>query len=140
MNSINWWLFFYGLLFAIGILLAYTAFGQLQKTHSLLKNGIKTTATIKEFVVTRGENNNMYAPVFEYTDRRQDLKRYTSKVKSYPAPYDIGEKVKIVYDKSDSSKMKVISFWGLYNGSVILGMIAGPFLVIGGAYLAYQLF
>lgn len=140
MNKMNGWILFYGALFAIGVFLAYTAYGQLQKTHHLLSNGIKTTATVTEFVVTRGENNNMYAPVFEYTDRRLEVRTYTSKIKSYPAPYKIGEKVKIVYDKKKMDDMKIISFWGLYNGSVILFMIAGPFLVIGGAYLAYQFF
>lgn len=140
MNRMNWWILFYGVLFSIGSFLAYVAYLQLQKTHHLLKDGIKTTATVKEFVITRGENNNMYAPVFEYKDRRQELRTFTSKIQSYPAPYSIGEKVKIVYDKKKMDAIKTISFWGLYRGSVILFMIAGPFLVIGGAYLSYQFF
>lgn len=140
MSRMNWWILFYGLLFSIGSFLAYTAYIQFQKTHHLLKDGIKTTAIVKEFVVTRGENNNMYAPVFEYKDRRQEFRTYTSKIQSYPAPYKIGEKVKIVYDKKKMDDMKTISFWGLYRGSVILFMIASPFLVIGGAYLTYQFF
>ena len=140
MGRMNWWILFYGVLFSIGLFLAYMAYLQLQKTHHLLKDGIKTIAIVKEFVVTRGENNNMYSPVFEYTDRRQEIRTYTSKIQSYPAPYKIGEKVKIVYDKKKMDAIKTISFWGLYRGSVILFMVAGPFLIIGGAYLGYQFF
>ena len=140
MDKINWWILFYGILFLIGSLLAYAAYTQLQKTRNLLKDGIKTTAIVKEFIITRGENNNLYAPVFEYTDYKQELKTYTSKIESYPQPYKIGERIKIVYEKrKKNGNVKTISFWGLYRASVILFMIASPFLVIGGAYLAYTL-
>lgn len=140
MSRMNWWILFYGILFSIGSFLAFTAYIQFQKTQHLLIHGIKTTAIVKEFVMSRGENNDLYSPVFEYKDRSQELRSYTSKIQSYPAPYRLGEKVKIVYNKKKMDDVKTISFWGLYRGSVILFMIASSFLVIGGAYLAYQFF
>lgn len=136
----NWWLLLYGFLFALGCFLGYIAYTEFQKTQNLLSDGITTTAVVKEFMVSSGDNNELYQPVLEYTDRRQEIRTYTSSIKSYPAPYKIGEKVKIIYDGKEMDKVKTLSFWGLYRGSVILFMIASPLLVIGGAYLLYQLY
>ena len=45
--------------------------------------------------------------------------------------------IKVIYNPLKVDNVKTISFWGLYRGSVILSMIAAPFLIIGGAYLLY---
>ena len=135
-----WWLLFYGFLFTLGCILTYGAYSEFQKTRTMLSEGVRTTAVVKEFVVSRGDSNNLYQPVLEYVDRKQHVRQYTSSIKSYPAPFEIGEKVAIVYDKKNMDKVKTISFWGLYRGSVILFMVASPLLVFGGSYLLYQLY
>ena len=136
----NWWVLLYGFFFALGCLLAYGAYSEFLKTKSLLANGRKTKALVKEYVVSRGDDNDMYQPVFEFKDRNQIRHTYTSTIKSYPPPYKIGAKVAIIHDRRDKSKVKTISFWGLYRGSVILLMIAAPLLVIGGAYLLHEFY
>lgn len=136
----TWWLIFYTFLFLLGFGLSYIAYTEFQKTKALLAKGIQTTALVREYVVSRGESNNMYQPVFEYKDHNQKVHTYTSTIKSYPPAHKIGEKVKIVYSRKNVNKVKTISFWGLYRGSVILFMIASPLLVIGGAYLMYRLY
>lgn len=131
------WIFFYAFLFLLGSFLAYGAFNEYQKTQNILKKGIKTTATVTSFTTSRGENNTMYKPVFEFTDRSQNIQTFESGISSSPPEYKLGEKVKIIYTPSKIDKAKTISFWGLYRGSVILFMIAAPLLIIGGAYLLY---
>ncbi len=61
--------------------------------------------------MTQGKNVSLYAPLFEFKDRYQELKTYTSSFNSSPATYKIGEKVKIVYDNRNPNQVKVISFW-----------------------------
>ena len=74
------------------------------------------------------------------SDRQKNKHTYTSPIYSRPPAYDIGEKVKIVYNPKNKSQVKTISFWGLYRGMVILAMVASPLLIIGGCYLWYMYF
>ncbi|MEM7484364.1 MAG: DUF3592 domain-containing protein [Bacteroidota bacterium] len=131
------WILFYLLLFLIGTFLAYNAYTTYQKTQRLLEKGIKTTATVIQFHTHQSDGSTMYKPVFEFKDRSQNIRTFESAISSNPPAYKVGEKVKIIYDKNDSGAVKTISFWGLYRWSVILFMIAAPFLIIGGSYLLY---
>ena len=137
-NKAAMWAIFYGFLFLIGSFLAYTAYKQYLKTKLLVSEGVKTTATVIDFIESQGDNNTLYNPVFEFTDRSLNKRTFESGISSYPAPYKIGEKVKIIYNRKKADDVKTISFWGLYRGSVILFMIAAPFLIIGGSYLLYM--
>jgi len=137
-NSFMGWIIFYGALFSIGAILAYFAFSEYSKTQTLLHKGIKTTATVKNFVTSNSNDGTMYAPIFEFKDRQQNSHIFESGISSKPPAYKIGEKVKIIYNPLNKEKVKTISFWGLYRGSVILFMIAAPFLILGGSYLLYM--
>ena len=136
-NRAMWWIVFYGILFLIGAGLAYGAYSEFSKTRRLLAKGTQTMAVVKDFNVSRGDNGPMYAPIFEFKDRSQNIQVFESKINSSPPAYQIGDKVKIIYNPSKVNHVKTISFWGLYRGSVIISMIAAPFLIIGGAYLLY---
>lgn len=131
------WIIFYLVLFLIGAFLAYSAYTNYQKTLNLLEKGIKTTATVTQFNTYKDDGTTMYTPVFEFKDRSQNLQTFKSDISSSPPAYKIGDKVKIVYDRSAPDKAKTISFWGLYRWSVILLMVASPLLIIGGSYLLY---
>lgn len=133
------WLLFYGFLATIGLSISYMAWLQFTKTQDLLKDGIKTKAKIIRLEVYPGDGNPVYSPVFEYKDRKNQILQYTSSIQSYPAPYEVGDVVAIVYDKQETATMKVLSFWDLYRGSVIPSMIAAPLLIIGFSYLAFRL-
>lgn len=132
-----WWIVFYSVLFFIGAGLAYGAYSEFSKTSILLNKGIQTLAIVKDYHVSSGENGPMYAPIFEFKDRSQNIQIFESGINSSPPAYKIGDKVKIIYNPLKVDNVKTISFWGLYRGSVILSMIAAPFLIIGGAYLLY---
>ena len=82
----------------------------------------------------------MYKPVFEYPDRSSQKRIFESGIASKPPTYEIGEKVQIIYNPKKKESEKTISFWGLYRGSVILFMIAAPFLIIGGSYLLHKMY
>ncbi|QLG45458.1 DUF3592 domain-containing protein [Costertonia aggregata] len=131
------WIIFYLFLFLIGTFLAYHAFTNYKKTQNLLQKGIRATATVTQFHTHQSDGSTMYTPVFEFTDRSQTKISFKSGISSSPPAYKIGDKVKIVYDRTKPEKAKTISFWGLYRWSVILFMIAAPFLIIGGSYLLY---
>mgnify|MGYP000745564608 CR=1 FL=1 len=131
------WVVLYTILFLIGSVLAYFSFVQYQKTKNLLVTGVKTTATVIELVESSGDGGPSFSPVFEFTDKTQIKRTFKSGISSRPAAYELGEKVKIIYDGKDKDDVRTISFWGLYRASVILFMIAAPFIIIGGSYLLY---
>ncbi len=137
-NKVMLWILFYAFLFLIGTFLAYSAFTQFQKTQNLVEKGIRTTAVVIEFSTHRSDGSTMYTPVFEFTDRSQNKQRFKSGISSSPPAYEIGEKVQLIYDRTNPEKVRTVSFWGLYRWSVILLMVASPFLVIGGSYLLYR--
>lgn len=132
------WVVLYAAFFIIGLILSYIAFDQYRKTQNLLATGTKTNATVIDLIASRGDDGTMYSPVFEFTDRSNTKRTFKSGISSRPAAYNIGEKVKVVYNPKGHDEVKTISFWGLYRGSVILFMIAAPFLIIGGSYLLYS--
>lgn len=131
------WVVLYGGLFFLGLVLAYFSAQQYQKTKTLLMEGIRTTAVVRDLLTNYDSDGNTYTPVFEFKDRSNTLQTYKSPVSSSPPAYAVGDKVKIIYDRKDSSNVKTVTFWGLYRFSVILMMIASPLLIIGGSYLLY---
>ena len=126
--------------FLIGSILAYYSYHFYAKTSNLLKNGIKTTATVTELYPDPDTKSNygVAKPYFNFVDGFQKKQRFTNGITSSPPRYKMGDKVEIVYNRNDVTQARLVSFWGLYRWSVILLMIASPFLVIGGAYLLYQ--
>lgn len=126
----------YGGLFLISIILIYFAFKQYNGSKQLIHSGIKTTATVIDLIEISGDDGYTYKPVFEYTDRNAAKVTFKSDISSSPAPYKIGEKLKILYSK-DGNERKVVSFWGLYRWTIILLCIAAPMLIIGGGYFLY---
>lgn len=131
------WILFYFVLLALGSVLGYLSWSQYQKSQTLLTKGMRTKANVVAYETSRGENSTLYAPVFEYKDRSQEVITFTSSVKSSPPAYDLGQQVNIVYNTSNPQDVKIVSFWGLYAASVILLMIASPLLILGGSYLLY---
>lgn len=131
------WILFYFVLLALGSVLGYLSWSQYQKSQTLLTKGIRTKANVVAYETSRGKNSTLYAPVFEYKDRSQEVITFTSSVKSSPPAYDLGQQVNIVYNTSNPQDVKIVSFWGLYAASVILLMIASPLLILGGSYLLY---
>jgi len=105
-----------------------------------LENGIKTTAIVTELYPDPDVESNygVAKPYFNFVDRFQEKQKITNGITSSPPRYKTGDKVEIVYHIDDPKQIKLVSFWGLYRWSIILLMIAAPFLVIGGSYLLYS--
>ena len=126
---------YYGLLI-VALVLFYFAYTNLISTQNLLRDGIKTTATVIDLIENRDSDGSTYKPVFEYTDKSGSVISFQSSVSSSPAPYKVGDKVKIIYSQIENEQ-KVISYWGLYRWTIILLSIAFPLLIIGGGYIWY---
>lgn len=125
-----------GLLF-LGLILLYYAYYHYTKTTNLISSGVKTTATVVRLMEVNSDDSYTYKAVFEFTDGNEINYELTSSVSSNPPMYQVGERVKVVYNAKDPNEVKVVSFWGLYAWSVVLFCIACPLIIIGGGYLWY---
>ena len=121
----------------VSVVLIYFAYKQYHASQNLMAEGIKTKAKVIDLIEVSGDDGSTYKPVFEYTDRNNNVVAFTSSVSSSPAPYSIGDNVTIVYAKN-SDERKVVSFWGLYRWTIILLSMASPLLIIGGGYFLYS--
>ncbi len=121
----------------VSMALIYFASKQYYNTKHLIHNGIKTNAKVIDLIKISSDDGYTYKPVFEFTDKTDRKITFKSDVSSSPAPYKIGETVKIVYSKNTDEK-KVVSFWGLYRWTIILLCFASPLLIIGGGYFLYS--
>ena len=124
-------------LLCLGLILLYFAFQHYTKTANLISHGIKTTATVASLIKIDSDDSYTFKPVFEFTDRNNSSYQFTSLVSSNPPMHKVGDRVKIVYNAKDPEEAKVVSFWGLYQWSVVLFCIACPLIIIGGGYLLY---
>lgn len=130
-------IYIYGALLFVSILLIYSATKQYNETKKIIEKGIKTKATVIDFItVTSRDGNHTFKPVFEYTDRLNTKIVFESEIGSYPKSYTIGDKVNIIHSRNNKEQ-KVVSFWGLYRGAIILLCLASPLLIIGGSYILY---
>lgn len=124
-------------LLLISVVLIYFAFKQYSVSKGLMADGIKTNATVIDLIRVSSDDGYTYKPVFEFTDRGNNRVTFESEVSSSPAPYKVGDIVKIVYSKTSDDR-RIISFWGLYRWTIILLSIASPLLIIGGGYILYS--
>jgi hypothetical protein len=135
--------YFYVAIFLISLVLIYFAYKNYQNTEYLINTGIKAEATVVELLKTPNSNNDSsgpdyhYTPVFEYYNQSNRKISFESSISSYPAEYDIGDKVTIIHSENDEEQ-KIVSFWGLYVWAIVLLAVASPLFIIGGAYLLYS--
>lgn len=123
-------------LLTLGLVLAYFSYKNYINSKDLVNNGIKTKATVIQLLTVAGDDGDTYKPVFEFTNRSDQIVRFESEISSSPPSYRVGDTVDILYDPEDNDR-KVVSFWGLYRWSIVLGCIASPLLIIGGGYVMY---
>lgn len=125
-------------LLLLGVLLSYSAWNQYQSTKRMMSSGFKTQARVIDFItITSRDGNFTFKPVFEYTDMLDSKVVFEGDIASYPKAYDLDEKVTIIHSE-DNEEQRIVSFWGLYRGAIILLSLASPFLIIGGSYLVYK--
>lgn len=128
--------YLYGGMLLVSLVLIFFAIKQYSNSQKLISTGLKTKAKVIDLIEISGDDGYTYKPVFEYTDRVNNIITFNCEVSSSPARYKIGDIVNIVYDPN-SDERKVISFWGLYRWTIILLTIASPLLIIGGGYILY---
>lgn len=89
-----------------------------------------------------------YSPDVKFTTRYGEVVRFTDDVSTYPADFEVGDSVTVIYDPMHPQNVRIKSFTRLWLfpgifalvGLIPIGLGIYFFGKIGGATLIYQLF
>jgi hypothetical protein len=84
------------------------------------------------------DGSGVYRPLVEFVDAGGSRRTFLSSYGSYPAPYDVGDKVGVLYNPADPADATVDSFGALYLGPLIVGSLGLVFALIGGFAEVYH--
>jgi len=131
----------HGLLVLAGLTALYLALQQYRKTQALIGNGIRTTATVVELIEeVDAEGDNMYRPRFQYTNQARQPVDFISPASHLRSPWAVGETAPMIYRPDQARSERLISYWNLYRGTILLTAIAAPLLVMGLGYFLFHLY
>ena len=105
-------------------------------TRHFLASASRTQGTVVALLPRYSSNDSSptYAPVVRFNDGSHDI-QFTSPSSSNPPSYNIGATVPILYQESNPYNAKIDSFFSLWGGSLIIGILGGIFLLIGGCLI-----
>lgn len=123
----------------VGSILVIFGIKMYNDTQKLLLEGVKTTATVVDLIKESNSDDDgeQYTPVFEFLDRKNNVRKFRSEVSSNPPTHGLGKVVKIIYHPKNIDEVKILSYWGLYRWTIVLFSLASPLLIIGTGYLIY---
>lgn len=90
------------------------------------RNWISAPGTVVDNVMIARATGAAYSPVVEFRTMEGETVRFTDDVGTVPPDYEVGAKVKVLYDPDDVHNAQLVSWKRLW---------VGPTLLIGGGLL-----
>lgn len=105
-------------------------------TKNFLSLAQSTEGTVVELIKKEStDGNDTYAPVFTFEDTKNKTHKVESKSSSYPAAYEVDEKVKVYYLEEEPSEAKLDGYFELWGAATILLAMASGSFIIGIIFL-----
>jgi len=104
-------------------------------TNKFLDGAIIVNGEVMDLVESYSEDSTTYAPVVAYRTETGDVFSFKSNTSSNPPSYSIGEQIEVLYSPSDPRSARINSFFSLWGGSVIVGILGSVFFLIGGGII-----
>lgn len=102
-----------------------------RRSEHLLRNGVKTHGVIYKFAEQAGMDSGLIHPVVSFkTVEKQIWITQKLNIGTTPSMYKIGQKVTMIYDPEDPTKVTLVS-------SFLNVWVPRLFVAIGGAFLVY---
>ena len=115
----------------IGLGLLVGAFLWYSGTKEFIETAVSTEGTVIDLHRSRSSDSDTYAPVVEFRTSQGQIVEFTSSSSSNPPSYSVGESVEVLYDDSSPQHAKIKSFFSLWGGALIIGVIGAVFFLIG---------
>ncbi len=132
----------------IGAAMLIGTFFMYKNTSEFLENSIETQGVVVELLKTRStssSNNNtthndiMYKPLVQFTDSKGVQIEFSSSTSSNPPSYSVDEQVTVLYNPKSPNKAKIKSFFSIWGGITILGILGSVFFLTGGGIILYYI-
>jgi hypothetical protein len=109
----------------IGLYEAYKS-GRALQTYGRIEG----TITGNSYIIDPEDNSGAYYPNVTFQPEDSRPVRFTDGVGTYPARYNVGDKVAVLYNPSDPSDARINSWFRLWTAPIILTIVgAAPLLV-----------
>jgi hypothetical protein len=118
-------------------MLAGTAYLAARTQHQI-ETDARADGVVIDLIVSRDSDSETYHPRVRFTTAKGQSLEFTSSVGSRPPGFDIGEHVTVLYDPADPEDASIDSFFQLWFGALILGVL-GSVMVVGGGGVAVVL-
>jgi hypothetical protein len=121
----------------IGALFLIIALLLWKNTRSFLARAQQTTGTVVELreVRDKDDGSSTWKPVVTFAAGNGRDITFAASFSSKPAPYDVGERVEVLYLADDPQEARIKGFSSLWLGTTILGGMGLVFAGIGAGIL-----
>ncbi len=111
-------------------------------TREFLGEAVKGEGEVIELVAKRSTDSNnhtsyTYAPRVRFRSGGGHEFEFTASISSNPPSYSVGEIVPLLYQPGDPQKARIDSFFSLWGGALITGVVGLFFFAIGGGMVLY---
>jgi hypothetical protein len=118
-----------------GVLILISSLFALRESLEFLRSSERAVATVMDLEHVQDSDGDItFKPIFKFTTNLNQEVIYRHHSSSKPASWQFGEQATIAYKASDPSDAKLMTYFGVFNWTVILMSIAMPMIVIGGGY------
>lgn len=99
----------------------------------------ETEGVVVTLHATHSGKSTIYWPMIEFRTRDSRVVRFRSLSGSNPPSYEVGERVRVLYDESAPDKARIDSFMSMWSLVLILGGLGCVFFFIGfGLFLSQR--
>ncbi|RJQ43310.1 MAG: DUF3592 domain-containing protein [Gaiellales bacterium] len=111
-------------LFAIGLWQFFDA-------REFVKNGVTTEGRVMKNATRSSDTGVVFSPVFEFSDEAGNRYLKESDTASYPAKYQPGDSVEVIYQPDNPIDARIASSFSVWGNAGILLAIGSLFLFSG---------
>lgn len=115
----------------IGIGMLVGTFFWYQNIESFIAESAKAEGKVTEVVRSRSSDSTTYKPVVQFYAPNGELIEFMSGTGSNPPSHTVGEKVEVLYLPENPHDAKINSFFSLWLGPLIVGVMGGIFFLVG---------
>lgn len=121
---------------AIGLAMLTLALGVAGWVLWFRSNAQAVEGTVVAEILTPYSDGNSYCPVISYTTRNGQRLEHHSNICSWPAAYEVGDKVRIYYDPINPTRVQLNNFFGTWFFPSLFGFLGLVFSLSGAGMLA----
>jgi hypothetical protein len=123
--------YFDGFLAMFGGVVAGCGLFSWERTRRFLKGAMETDGTVVAMVRLSDSDGVTYAPVVGFIDQDGEYWKSNPGVGSSPAGFKVGDRVRVLYERSNPRAARIHSFFQVWGLALILLVVGVGFVAFG---------